>query len=226
MQPLCIGLMFLLLPLMVQLLDLHAFIIKINAFTEALETRPFGILLASVVYLLTGGVLISFGVPRLWISAGAGVIFNPWLGTAVALGASLLGAAVLFLVGWWFLSPGKWSFLEKRLGRYRQAFQQKAFLWVLYARLFPFSNSTVVSLFSGYCRVGLFPYLAGSLIGFTPLTIIMCLFGSGGTGGRTLHLILGFVLIILLHLFTLILKKWLPMAAPHCSPRRSDDGSC
>ena len=58
MQPLCIGLMFLLLPLMVQLLDLHAFIIKINAFTEALETRPFGILLASVVYLLTGGVLI------------------------------------------------------------------------------------------------------------------------------------------------------------------------
>jgi len=211
---------------MVQLLDLQAFILKINTFTEGLEARPFGLILASVAYLLTGGLLISLGVPRLWISAGAGAIFNPWIGTAVALGASLLGAAVLFQVGWWFLSPGKWSFLEKRLGRYRRAFQKKAFLWVLYARLFPFSNSTVVSLFSGYCRIGFFPYLGASLVGFTPLTIIMCLFGSGGAGGRTFHLILGFVLIIVLHLFTLILKKWLPMAASGCSKRRRDEHSC
>ena len=224
-QPLCIGLMFLLLPLMVQLLDLHTFFVKINAFTGALEERPFGMLLAMLVYLLAGGLLISLGVPRLWISAGAGAIFNPWLGTVVALGASLLGAAALFQVGWWFLSPGKWSFLEKRLGRYRQAFQHKAFLWVLYARLFPFSNSTVVSLFSGYCKIGFLPYLAGSLMGFTPLTMVMCLFGSGGTGGRTFHLILGFGLILMLHLITLILKKWLPMAASESSLRRRDNDS-
>ena len=122
--------------------------------------------------------------------------------------------------------PGEMVFSGKTIGAISTGVSTKSIFVGSLCTAVSFSNSTVVSLFSGYCRVGLFPYLAGSLIGFTPLTIIMCLFGSGGTGGRTLHLILGFVLIILLHLFTLILKKWLPMAAPHCSPRRSDDGSC
>ncbi len=225
-QPLCIGLIFLLLPLAVQLLDGQSYFLKISAFIGAMQAREYGMLLTVLIYLVVGGLFISMGGPRLWVSAGAGAVFNPWLGTIVALGASLLGAAALFQAGWWFLSPGKWPFLEKRLGRYRLTFQQKAFLWVLYARLFPFSNSTVVSLFSGYCKIGFIPYLTGSLIGFIPLTVIMCLFGSGSTSGRMFHFILGFGLIILLHIATLFIKKWFPMGTPQRSVRRSDDHHC
>jgi len=226
--PLCIGLFFLLLPLIVQTLDGHAYFLKISDFIRSIQDRSHGTLLAILIYLVAGGLFISMGVPRLWISAGAGAIFNPWLGTAVALGASLVGAATLFLVGRRFLSPGRWEFLENRLGRYRTAFQQRAFLWVLYARLFPLSNSTVVSLFSGYCKIGFVPYLAGSLIGFTPLTIIMCLFGSGAThgNGRIFNFLLGFILIALLHLLTLALKRFLPTAPPQDSTRRNDDHRC
>lgn len=215
-QPLCIGLIFLLLPLLVQSLDGHAFFLKISDVIGSIQNRAYGTPLAMLVYLLVGGLFISLGVPRLWISAGAGAIFNPWLGTVIAMGASLVGAATLFQVGRRFLSLGRWEFLENRLGKYRSAFQQRAFLWVLYARLFPLSNSTLVSLFSGYCKIGFVPYLTGSLLGFTPLTIIMCLFGSGSThdNGKTFYFILGFILIALLHLLTLILKKVLPMTAP------------
>ena len=212
-QPLCIGLFFLLLSLMIHLLNGQAYFLKINAFIGEMQAREHGIVEAVLIYLAAGAIFISMGGPRLWVSAGAGAVFDPWLGTAVALGASLLGASVLFLVGWWFLSPGKWPFLERRLGRYRHAFQKKAFLWVLYARLFPFSNSTVVSLFSGYCKVGFIPYLAGSFIGFIPLTVIMCLFGSGSTSGRMFHFVLGFGFITLLYILTLIFKKWFPTAA-------------
>lgn len=215
-QLLFIGLFFLLLPLIVQALDGQAYFLKISSLIGSIQEQEYGTLLAMLAYLMIGGVFIGIGVPRLWISAGAGAVFNPWLGTVVALGASLIGAATLFLVGGMFFAPGRWTFPENRLGRYRCAFQQRAFLWVLYARLFPFSNSTILSLFSGYCKIGFIPYMAGSLIGFTPLTIIMCLFGSGaihGTG-RTFYIFMGFILIGLLHILTLILKKWLPMAAP------------
>jgi len=216
----CIGVFFLLLPVMVRLLGGQAYFLKMSRMIGSIQEREYGTLLAILAYLMVGGGLISIGVPRLWISAGAGAVFNPWLGTGVALGASLIGAATLFLVGGIFFTPGRWTFPENRLGRYRYAFQQRAFLWVLYARLFPFSNSTILSLFSGYCKIGYIPYIAASLIGAAPLTIIMCLFGSGaihGTG-RTFYIFMGFILIGLLHILTLILKKWLPMAAistPH-----------
>ncbi len=223
--PLCIGLIFLLLPLIVQTLDAHSYFLKISNLIGSIQDRACGPPLAMLVYLVAGGLFISMGVPRLWISAGAGAVFNPWLGTAVALGASLVGAATLFQVGRRFLSPGRWDFLENRLGRYRYAFQQRAFLCILYARLFPLSNSTIVSLFSGYCKIGFMPYLTGSLIGFTPLTIIMCLFGSGAThgNGRIFHFLLGFILITMLHLLTLFFKKFLPTTASQDSTRSNDD---
>lgn len=221
---LCIGVFFLLLPVIVRLLGGQAYFLKISRIIGSIREREYGTLLAILAYLMVGGGLISIGIPRLWISAGAGAIFNPWLGTGVALGAFMIGATTLFMVGGIFFTPGRWTFPENRLGRYRCAFQQRAFLWVLYARLFPFSNSTIISLFSGYCKIRFIPYIAGSLIGATPLTITMCLFGSGaihGTG-RTFYIFMGFILIGLLHILTLIVKKWFPMATL-LTPTRKDN---
>lgn len=212
LQPLLIGLILLLLPLIFQSFNAHSYFQKTCSLIQSIQADNHGTELAVVIYLLAGGLLISLGIPRLWISAGAGAIFSPLLGTAIALASSLMGAAILYQTGRCLLSRRRHLFLEKRLGRYQRHFQQRAFIWVLYARLFPFSNSTIVSLFSGYSRIDFSQYLAGSLIGFTPLTIVMCLFGSGGTQGKTLHLLTGFGLIALLHLLMVTVKKRLSMS--------------
>lgn len=201
-QPLIIALILLLIPVAVRFMDgqslFSGFVEAIGAFQKAHESLWSG----AAIYLLAGGVCVAVGVPRLWVSAGAGALFNPWLGTGVALGASMMGAVILFQVGWWFLSPAKWRFLENRLGSFRSHFQERAFVWVLYARLFPLSNSTIISLFSGYCRVNFFSYFWASVIGFLPLTVAMCLFGGGSAGGRWLYFIVGFAVIAALHILT------------------------
>ncbi|WP_212637966.1 TVP38/TMEM64 family protein [Desulfocicer vacuolatum] len=80
-------------------MDGGTYFLRISDFIGSIQNRKYGTPLAMLLYLLAGGLFICMGIPRLWISAGAGAVFNPWLGTVVGLGASLLGAAALSLVG-------------------------------------------------------------------------------------------------------------------------------
>jgi uncharacterized membrane protein YdjX (TVP38/TMEM64 family) len=67
---------------------------------------------------------------------------------------------------------------------WKRRFQENAFWWVLYGRLFPFSNSTLMSLVCGSCRVSFREFMIGSFIGFMPLTITFATFGSGSMKGN------------------------------------------
>ena len=225
LQPLGIGLFLILMPMVIRFLDGEALLLWAGSTLASIESHPHGVLFSAVIYFLVGGGLIGIGVPRLWVSAGAGAVFTPFPGTLVALGASLLGASALFMVARKFLSSAKWPFLEKRLGSCRRAFQSKAFIWVLYARLFPFSNSTTVSLFCGYCKIDFISYLAGSLIGFFPLTLIVCLFGGGCVSAKRSYLVLGVILIVLLHLLTRLTKTRLHISNSSNTEKRTPHAS-
>jgi uncharacterized membrane protein YdjX (TVP38/TMEM64 family) len=160
------------------------------------------------LFVLSTGLLIGIGFPRLWVSSIAGGIFGVTAGIALSLTASVFGAAIVFQAGR-FLLPGR---LKARLNRalfgLADLVKNHTFSFVLYARLFPFSNSTAVSLFSGACRADFIQFVVASLVGFLPLTIAFCLVGNGSAKLQGWPIFLGFGLMILFYATTAIFRKF------------------
>lgn len=156
-----------------------------------------GRIVSLIVFILAGGGIIALGVPRLWISALGGIIYGAFMGTVLSVIASLLGASAVYWAGKTFLS----HVVERRVGDtlkvWRTRFQDNAFWWVLYGRLFPFSNSTLMNLLCGSCVVPFVPFITASSLGFIPLAVVFATFGSGGMKGNMFQIILATVLLVI-----------------------------
>ncbi len=160
------------------------------------------------VFLLAGSLLVGVGMPRLFLSTVAGAIYGAVEGTVLALVASTGGATLTFQIGRSLLS----SMVSRRLGGrvavWRKRFREDAIWWVLYGRLLPFTNSTLMNLLCGSCRVPLKQYVLGSLIGFLPFTLIFALFGSAGAKGNAMQIGLGLICLLVSILIQRILRRW------------------
>jgi uncharacterized membrane protein YdjX (TVP38/TMEM64 family) len=192
--------------------DLHKFLFDIGTIrTELSGGGDFsGHLLSGLIFTLAGGGLTVFFLPRLWVSAVGGIIYGAFVGTLLSLLATLFGAALLHGAGKHLFA----AVVERRMGDkvnlWKVRFQENAFWWVLYGRLFPFSNSTVMSLICGSCRVPFLPFLWGSLLGYVPLTVVFATYGSGGVKGNVWQIGLATILMVCSIALRSFLKRWLP----------------
>ena len=158
---------------------------------------PGGTGLGAVLFVVAFSLLIGVGMPRLWVSAIAGALFGSLWGIPLALATTVVGASFVYWIGQAVLAGMIRSRMGSQLAIWQARFEANAFWWVLYLRLFPLSNATLVGLLSGGCRIPLRAYLAGSFIGFIPLTVVFAVFGSGGARGNLYLVGLGFMLIAL-----------------------------
>jgi uncharacterized membrane protein YdjX (TVP38/TMEM64 family) len=211
-----VGLVFLGLALVIRQgmgSDSEQWLLQLRELLQGSELAN-GLWASSAYFIVIAGAAISLGVPRLWVSGAAGAIYGVVLGMALAMTASIIGASTVYLLGRRLLG----SLVERRfrgqLGLWRHRFQQDAFWWVLYARLFPFSNATLTSLLCGSCRVPFTLYLSASLIGFIPLTFVFASFGSGGVKGNINQVLLGFGLLFVALVARLLFKKIRPKSSP------------
>ena len=150
----------------------------------------------ALLFVLTFSLLIGVGLPRLWVSALAGAAFGTLWGSLLALIASVAGAAIVYRFGRTLLSGILQRRIGSRLALWQARFESNAFWWVLYMRLFPLSNATLAGLVCGACRIPFGAYLAGSLLGFIPFTIVFAVFGSGGIQGNFYQIAIGIVLLL------------------------------
>lgn len=154
-------------------------------------------ILSYFIFIGAGAVLICFGMPRIWVSTVAGSIYGAALGIMVSMGATLIGAT-----GTWFLGKSLLRGVVRRrfggkVNLWAERFRENAFMWTLYARLFPLSNATATSLICGTCKVSLRTYTLANLIGFLPLTIVFAVFGSAVAKGKFSQFLLGTLLFLL-----------------------------
>ena len=150
-----------------------------------------GQLLGYLLFLVSGALLVSFGMPRIWVSAVAGGIYGAVLGTPLALVSTLIGSLGTYFIGRSMLRGVVRRRLGKRINVWAERFRENAFMWTLYARLFPLANATLTSVICGCCRVPVRTYLAANFLGFIPLTIVFAVFGSGATKGNVMQLSIG-----------------------------------
>jgi uncharacterized membrane protein YdjX (TVP38/TMEM64 family) len=194
--------------------DSHRWLLELRQFLQGSELAS-GLWASSACFVVIGGTAISVGVPRLWVSGAAGAIYGVVLGMSLALVASMIGATTVYLLGRQLLGGLVQRRFAGQLKLWRRRFRQNAFWWVLYARLFPFSNATLTSLLCGSCRVPMSRYLFASFLGFIPLTFVFAAFGSGGVKGNINQVLLGFCCLLAALGLRLLFKKLRPQNRIH-----------
>ncbi len=136
-------------------------------------------------FLLIATLAGVAGVPRQVISLAGGYAFGFWAGTLLALVAEITACAVQF--GWARLLGRQFAirYLRRREGgrldRFDRFLSTRAFTATLTLRLLPVGNNLVTNLLAGVSGVAVLPFMAASLIGYTPQTVVFALAGAGAS---------------------------------------------
>lgn len=201
-----LGLFFLAFAILVRFAGPHHYLSTARQWAHLIANDPSLVhrMAGHFVFIVFGGLLISAGIPRIWVSAAAGAVYGLTFGMLLAMAASLLGSAALFWMGQTLLSDMVQRRAARKIALWKTGFSENAFWWVLYLRLFPLANTTLTSLLCGSCRISFGAFMGASLIGFLPYTLIFAAFGDGGWGGNTSKILLGFALLGV----TLMVRKW------------------
>jgi uncharacterized membrane protein YdjX (TVP38/TMEM64 family) len=136
-----------------------------------------------LVFLAVGAAVTAVGLPRQTIAFLGGYAFGAALGTALALGATLLGCVAAY--GWARLLGRDWA--ERRLaGRFghrlrplRDVLADSPFGATLALRLLPVGNNLALNTLAGMAGLRVLPFLAGSALGYLPQTLVFALLGKG-----------------------------------------------
>ena len=135
--------------------------------------------------VLCGGLLTASGVPRQMVAFTGGYLFGPWLGGGVALLGQMFGCLIdLWLARTLAAERARRLLTGRRLALARDTLLSHPFGTTLMLRLLPVSSNVLVNLLAGAACVPVGRFLAATLVGYLPQTLIFSLLGSGAKVGR------------------------------------------
>jgi uncharacterized membrane protein YdjX (TVP38/TMEM64 family) len=144
-----------------------------------------------MMFLAVATLLTAIGLPRQIPAFVAGYAFGTWSGVAIALLSQLIACGADFI---WARAVAR-DFVARRFGtrlkRLDAALGARPFITTLTFRLMPVGNNLLLNLVAGLSSVRALPFLAASLIGFIPQTIIFALLGRGSAPSHAHVLALG-----------------------------------
>jgi uncharacterized membrane protein YdjX (TVP38/TMEM64 family) len=147
-----------------------------------------------VMFLAAATLLTAIGLPRQIPAFVAGYAFGTWSGVAIALLSQLLACGADFI---WSRAVAR-DFVKrrfgKRLNRIDAALAARPFMTTLTFRLMPVGSNILLNLVAGLSSVRALPFLAASLIGFVPQTVIFALLGRGSAPNHASVLAVGAVM--------------------------------
>jgi uncharacterized membrane protein YdjX (TVP38/TMEM64 family) len=130
-------------------------------------------------YLAFGAVGAAVGLPRQAICFLGGYAFGLGEGLVLAEAASGLGCLLCFLYARLLGRELVRHRFAERLARLDAFLEGHPFSMAMLIRLLPVGSNLVTNLLAGVSSAPLPPFLAGSLIGYLPQTVIFVLLGSG-----------------------------------------------
>ncbi|HLS68551.1 MAG TPA: TVP38/TMEM64 family protein [Kiloniellales bacterium] len=176
---------------------------------------------AATAYLLTYSLAVALSLPvaSLMTMAG-GYLFGILPGTLLAVFGATAGATGLFLAARGLSITGMRARAGGRLERLQQGFERGAFNYLLALRLVPLFPFWLVNLAAAIMGVPLGRYLAATLLGMLPSSLIFAATGAGlgslldaseeQTASRLLEpaLLLPLLGLALLALLPLLYRAW------------------
>lgn len=168
-------------------------------------------------FVAIGALACAAAIPRQAVALVAGYAFGFWPGMLLALIAEIGGCAVDFA---WARLLGRSAtrrLLERRAGgrldRLDRFLTAHAFTATLTLRLLPVGSNIVLNLVAGVSGVAVLPFLAASLIGYVPQTVVFALAGAGASLSNGVQLALAGVLLLLSVGLGMALLKRRPLPA-------------
>ncbi len=137
-----------------------------------------GPLAASIFVVAAALVLLTPFPLGSVVTASAGFLFGPYLGTALMVVTTLLSGTTLYLLSESTLGYSLQLHAGKWFPRLKQESQQSPFVYVLALRLMPALPFFVVSILPALVGIGIRPYLAASLVGSVPGLFSVAVVGS------------------------------------------------
>ncbi len=136
-------------------------------------------------FVVLGALACAVGVPRQLVAVAGGYSFGFWPGVGLALIAEGLGCAIDFLWARLLGRRAAAAFLERREGgrldRLDRFLSGRAFTATLTLRLLPVGSNIVLNLLAGISGVAFGPFLAASVLGYVPQTVVFALVGGGAS---------------------------------------------
>ncbi|WJW75889.1 VTT domain-containing protein [Thiohalobacter sp. IOR34] len=132
-----------------------------------------------LLFIVAGGLLITFGLSRQVIAFLGGYGFGFVEGSLLGLLAAVLGCVSAFYVARWL---GRGWVLRHYSGRVRRIdgfIHDNPFSMTLLIRLLPVGSNLLVNLAAGVSSVRSLPFFLGSALGYVPQTAVFALIGSG-----------------------------------------------
>jgi uncharacterized membrane protein YdjX (TVP38/TMEM64 family) len=153
------------------------------------EVRGKGIS-GELLYVAVSALATAVAIPRHIVSFLGGYAFGLGLGTALALLATEIGCILVFFYGRIVGRPLVSPRLGARVLRIENFLAANPFAMTLLIRLLPVGNNFATCLAAGVSRVPARPFLLGSLVGYSPQTLVFALAGSGVEMGAALRVAL------------------------------------
>ena len=131
------------------------------------------------LFVFIGAAICAVGLPRQLVGFAGGYAFGLWGGSALALLAQALGCLANFT--WARFLARDWATrrMGPRLRRLDGFLATRPFRATLTLRLLPVGNNLVLNLLAGVSTLPVGPFLAASILGYLPQTIIFALLGGG-----------------------------------------------
>jgi len=130
-------------------------------------------------YLGFGAVTVAVGLPRQAVCFLGGYAFGLGEGLLLAEAASGLGCLLCFLYARLMGRELVRHRFAERIEKLDAVLQGHPFTMATLIRLLPVGSNVLTNLVAGVSSVPLLPFLAGSLVGYLPQTVIFVLLGSG-----------------------------------------------
>jgi uncharacterized membrane protein YdjX (TVP38/TMEM64 family) len=193
---------------------------------QMVEQQP---LVTAALYLGLYVVVISLSLPAaLIMTLAGGFLFGPWLGGLVAdLGCSA-GSMVAYAVCRLAVGDSLDRRASPRIKAFEQGFRKDAFFYLLTLRLIPVTPLWLVNIAAGVLGVAAVPFLAATMIGILPASLIFASLGSDldrlFQSGTTIGLALLLAPRVAVPLIALALLSVLPIVHHWWRARRAGDG--
>lgn len=132
------------------------------------------------LYILIYIAVVSLSLPgALVMTLSGGFLFGPWLGAAAASSGASLGAAVIFLVCRSAVGDSLRGKAGSTIAKIEEGVRRDAFSYILTLRLIPVMPFWLVNLAAGFVNIPLRTFLAATVLGILPGSLVYSGLGSG-----------------------------------------------
>ncbi len=144
-------------------------------------------LVGSLAFVAVGALFTGLGLSRQIFAFVAGYLYGALAGTGLALLAEMAGVLAGFAYARLLARGAITARYPRRVRRVDEFLGRHPFSMTLAVRLFPVGNNLLVNLLAGVSRIAVAPFLAASVIGHAPQTLVFGLAGSGVATGDGLQ---------------------------------------